>query len=101
MKHDSYKTDVIKSAAIAKGKLIGLTISERNPHLSLKKYGMDFVEDAININDKVYEYHSEFIDSKADRFNKLFTIINKNGSPKYLPDKSLNRYLIGGDDCNL
>ena len=36
LKHDSYKTDVIKSAAIEKGNLVGLTMSERNPYLSSK-----------------------------------------------------------------
>ena len=58
MKQDSYKTDVIKSAAIEKGKLIGLSMSERNPYLSLKKYGMAFIEDAIDVDDKAYEEYS-------------------------------------------
>ena len=49
LKIDSYKTDVIKSAAVEKGKLIGLTNSEKNAYQSLKKYGIAFVEDAMEV----------------------------------------------------
>ena len=76
-------------------------MSERNPYLSLMEYGMAFVKDAINIDAKAYEGYSVFVDSKADKFKKLFTTINKNGSPRYLPNKSLNRYSISGADFNL
>ena len=62
---------------------------------------MAFVEGEIDIDDKAYEEYSEFVDSKADRFKKLFTTINKNGSPRFIPDKIPNRYTFGGTDCDL
>ena len=78
-----------------------MTTGERTPYLSLKKYGVAIVEDAIKIDDTAYTEYLEFVDSKADKFKKLFTTLNKNGSSRYIQEKGPNRYTIGGEDCDL
>ena len=101
MKYDSYKTDVIKAAAINKGKLLVLTGLEKTPYLSLKKNGVALIEDAIEIDDTAYQEFLDYVQSESSKFQPLFTTINKNGSPKFIMEKGPNRYSIGGENCNL
>ena len=101
MKYDSYKTDVIKVAAVNKGKLIALTTGEKTPYMSLKKHGVAFVDDGIQIDETAYEDFLKIIETKKSKFKPLFTAINKNGTPKFIMEKGPNRYSIGGDDSDI
>ena len=101
VKHDSYRTDVIKKAAIEKGKLIGITMAEKSPYLSLKKHGVAFLEDAIEIDNGAYDDYLKVVDSNKHNFKKLFVTLNKQGTPKYIPDKDPNRYVMGAEFCDL
>ena len=76
-------------------------MGERNPYLSLKKHDMPIVEDAMEIDDKVYTEYLQFFYSKANKFKKIFKTVNKNGSLRYIQVKSPIRYSIGGYYCDL
>jgi len=76
-------------------------MQKKNPYQSLKKNGVAFIEDAIEIDDKAYQEFSDYVQAESSKFKPLFTTINKNGSPKFKIEKGPNRYSIGGENCNL
>ena len=68
VKYDSYTKDVIMKAAIKKGKLVGLTSAERTPYVSLKKHGMAYIENGIEIDDEAYNKYVGIVDSNKKLF---------------------------------
>ena len=101
VKYDSYTKDVLMKAAIEKGKLVGLTSAEKSPYLSLKKHGMAYIENGIEIDNEAYNNYVGIVDSNKNKFEKLFPNLTKDNNPRFIPDKEANRYVALGEDCNL
>ena len=55
MRYDSFHNNVVKTAAIGKGKLIGITELSTSPYQALKKHGVAFISDVVSIDDDAHE----------------------------------------------
>ena len=84
MKYDLYLRYVIKKDAIEKGKVIGITMVERSPYLSLKKNGVVYLEDAFGIDDTAYDDHLQLVNSNGNKFEKLSVTYTKQGTPNFI-----------------
>ena len=61
---------------------------------------MAYLEDVFEIGDRAYDDYLKLVDSHKNNFVKLFVTFTKQGNPKK-SEKDANRYVIGGEHCNL
>ena len=94
VKYDSVNNDVIKKAAIGKGKLLCMTEMSNSAYDSLKKYGVAFMKDAIDISDESQENFLTYVDSVKNKFKESFTGLTTLNGPKYIARGKPNRFVM-------
>ena len=69
-KNYSFLDDVIKTAALGKGYILGLKNVAGSDYLALKKYGVTIVEKSITINDEEHDKYDEVHDEHDEEHDE-------------------------------
>ena len=86
--------NVVKIVTIGKGKCLSMIELSTSPYHTFEKYGMEFINDTIDINDDSQEKIMKYADSVGQKFKHSFTILTLQNTPKFIVNEKPNRWVM-------
>ena len=93
-RNHSFQNDVLKTGAVGKGKLLGLTACAGSPYLALKKYGAAFIEKGIRIDSEAQDDFMTYVTEVSKKMEFSFVGLTASHEPKFITKGNPNRFVM-------